>query len=102
MTNSIINYVYYFSCMMNGTSTRSPKDNWYLFTAKHDAATKLNKQLKVTLDLKEIARRLIDVVNELKTYCSLFSKDSMDVLTRPKKSFITSLKSTIIPFIAHA
>ena len=99
---SILNYVYYSSCMMNGTSTPSRKDNQSPFTAKHNSATKLDKQLKATLDLKEISARLLDVVNELKTCCSLFSKDSMDVLTRPQKSFIASLKSTIIPFIAHA
>ena len=102
MINSILNYVYYSSCMMNGTSTPSRKDNQSPFTAKHNSATKLDKQLKATLDLKEISARLLDVVNELKTCCSLFSKDSMDVLTRPQKSFIASLKSTIIPFIAHA
>ena len=102
MINSILNYVYYSSCMMNVTSTPSPKDNRSPFTAKHDAATKLDKQLKATLDLKEIATRLLDVVNELKAHCSLFSEDSMDVLTRPQTYFITSLKSMIIPFIAHA
>ena len=102
MINSILTNVYYSSSMMNVTITPPLKDNQFPFTAKHNAATKLYKQLKTALDLKEIATRLLDAVNELKTYCSLFSKDLMDVLTHPQKSSITSIERTTIPYIAHA